>query len=127
MHLQRQHFPWQATILLVFAVAPLIAGAISFSSSLRLIGKPSIGVLPIWQDAIRCHAVSPITPPSWPAMADGSLQTGDCIETINGISAYRWPLSEVERYADAKDGRNLVDVGVRRGTERFLSRLPRSG
>jgi signal transduction histidine kinase len=123
MHLQRQHFPWQATILLVFAVAPMIAGAISFSSSLNLIGKPSIGVLPIWQDAIRCHAVSPITPPSWPAMADGSLQTGDCIETINGISAYHWPLSEVERYADAKDGRNLVDVEVRRGAERFSVRI----
>lgn len=119
MTTQRHPLPWQAYALLLFASAPLIAGAISFMSALNLIGQPSIGILPLWQDAIQCNAVSPITPPSWPDMASGALQTGDCIERINSIPAREWPLEELDRYADGDNRSYLVDIIVRRGNELF--------
>lgn len=119
MTAQRHPFPWQAYALLLFACAPIIAGTISFISAFNLMGQPSIGILPLWQDAIRCNAVSPITPPSWPGMASGALQTGDCIEMINSIPAHTWPLEELDRYADGDNRSNLVDVIVRRGDEFF--------
>ncbi len=114
---------WQARALLLLACAPIIASAISFASALNLIGQPSIGVLLLWQEALRCHAVSPITPPSWPGMANGALQTGDCVEVINDIPAKEWPRYELERAADTTDGRNLAFLIVRRGNEIFVAQV----
>lgn len=123
MSTKRPPFPWQASILMIFACAPIIAGVISFVSALNLIGQPSLGILPLWQGAIRCNAVSPITPPSWPGMASGALQTGDCIEMINRRAAHEWSLEELERYADGKNPGNLVDVDIRRGGEALTVRV----
>lgn len=123
MNTLRHPLPWQARALLCFACAPIIAGVISFISAINLIGQPSIGILPLWQGAIRCTAVSPITPPSWPGMASGALQTGDCIEMINSIPADACPLEELERYADGNNRSNLVDIIVRRGGELLTVRV----
>jgi signal transduction histidine kinase len=120
---QRHPLPWQAYALLIFACAPIIAGVISFINALHLIGQPSIGVLPLWQGAIQCNAVSPITPPSWPGMASGGLQTGDCIEMINRRAAHEWSLEELARYADSNNPGNLVDVTIRRGGELLTVRV----
>jgi signal transduction histidine kinase len=123
MDAKRHPLPWQAYVLLIFACSPIIAGAISFISALNLLGQPSIGILPLWQAAIRCNAVSPITPPSWPGMASGALQTGDCIEMINSIPAHTWPYEELERYADGHNQSNLVDLIIRRGGELLTVRV----
>ncbi len=114
---------WQARALLLLACAPIIAGAISFASALNLIGQPSIGVLLLWQEAPRCHAVSPITPPSWPGMASGALQTGDCVEVINDIPANAWLRYELERATDGTDGKNGAFLIVRRGNEIFVAQV----
>ncbi|MGB9752609.1 MAG: histidine kinase [Roseiflexus castenholzii] len=124
MDTKRHPFPWQAYVLLIFAGAPLIAGTTSFISALNLLGQPSIGILPLWQGAIKCNAVSPITPPSWPGMASGALQTGDCIEMINDVSALTWPYRELERYTDSHNQSNLVDLIIRRGGEPLIVRAP---
>lgn len=123
MNTHQHPLPWQARALLLLACAPIIAGVVSFTSALNLIGQPSIGVLPLWQEALRCQAVSPITPPSWPGMASGVLQTGDCIEIINGVSAYVWPRHELERAADTTDGQNRVSLTIRRGNEYFTAQV----
>lgn len=113
-------------LLLLAGMAVLAAGTLGTLGTTNLLGRPSFGALVLRSDAQRCLAVNPVTPVSWPALASGALQVGDCIETVGGIPIGDRKLIDTRLRAlvDGPPSERFVEVAFRRAEMPFVVTLP---
>lgn len=82
-----RRLPRQSWPVLLLGLYALIVSLVGNLSVLAHLNEPSIGVLTFWSPVRQCFVVNGATPQTWPALAEGILQPGDCIETVGNLNA----------------------------------------
>lgn len=110
----------------VLAAYAILMGAIGTGSMLLHLNIPLPGSLVYYSAVNNCLVVKPITPPSWPALAEGLLRPGDCIEEIETIPWWdeqRWSELLTQRVNSPLHERE-VELYIRRGDDYSTVTVP---
>lgn len=110
----------------LLAAYAILMGAIGTVSLLQNVNTPTPGTLVYYSAVDNCLVVKPITPPSWPALAEGLLRPGDCIEEIGSVPWWdgtRWK-ALLDQRVDAPVHQREVELYVRRGDDHLEVTVP---